>query len=48
MNGIMQLAPVKSGTLQAYCPQANVPISRRARPVSGETDFNAGFCIAKP
>ena len=47
MNGIIQLAPVKSGTLQAYWPEANVLISRRADPVSGEPDYNAEVWIAK-
>ena len=47
MNGIIQLAPVKSGTLQAYRPEANAPISHRARPLSGETDYNAEVSIEK-
>jgi molybdopterin-dependent oxidoreductase alpha subunit len=34
MKGIVQLASVKSGTLQAYWPEANVLISGRADPVS--------------
>ena len=40
MIGIMKLAPVKPGTLQAYWPEANVLISRRTDPVSGEPDYN--------
>ena len=47
MNGIVQLAPVKSGTLQASWPEANAPISRRTDPVSGETDDNAEVSIEK-
>jgi anaerobic selenocysteine-containing dehydrogenase len=35
MNGTIQLAPVKASTLQAYWPEANVLIPRRADPVSG-------------
>jgi anaerobic selenocysteine-containing dehydrogenase len=38
MNGTIQLAPVKASTLQAYWPEANVLIPRRADPVSGEPD----------
>ena len=40
MIGIIKLAPVKPGTLQAYWPEANVLISRRTDPVSGEPDYN--------
>ena len=47
MNGIIQLAPVKSGTLQAYWPEANVLISRRTDPVSGEPAYNAEVWIEK-
>lgn len=47
MNGIIQLAPVKSGTLEAYWPEANVLISRRTDPVSGEPDYNAEVWIEK-
>jgi len=47
MDGIIQRAPVKSGTLQAYWPEANVLISRRADPVSGEPDYNAEVWIEK-
>ncbi len=45
MKGIVQIAPVKSGTLQAYWPEANVLISRRTDPVSGEPDYNAEVWI---
>lgn len=47
MKGIIQLAPVNPGTLQAYWPEANVLISRRADPVSGEPDYNAEVWIEK-
>jgi anaerobic selenocysteine-containing dehydrogenase len=47
MNGIIQLDPVKSGTLQAYWPEANVLISRRTDPVSGEPVYNAEVRIEK-
>jgi len=47
MTGIIQLAPVKSGTLQAYWPEANVLISRRNDPVSGEPDYNTEVWIEK-
>jgi predicted molibdopterin-dependent oxidoreductase YjgC len=47
MKGIIQIAPVKSGTLQAYWPEANVLISRRTDPVSGEPDYNAEVSIEK-
>jgi len=45
MNGTIQLAPVKAGTLQAYWPEANVLIPRRTDPVSGEPDYNAEVWI---
>ena len=47
MKGIIKLAPVKSGTLQAYWPEANVLISRRTDPVSGESDYNAEVWLEK-
>jgi anaerobic selenocysteine-containing dehydrogenase len=47
MNGVIQIAPVKSGTLQAYWPEANVLISRRTDPVSGEPDYNVEVSIEK-
>jgi len=47
MNGVVQMAPVKSGTLQAYWPEANVLISRRTDPVSGEPDYNVEVSIEK-
>ncbi len=45
MEGIIQIAPVKLGTLQAYWPESNVLISRRTDPVSGEPDYNAEVWI---
>jgi len=47
MRGVIQLAPVKAGTLQAYWPEANVLISRRTDPVSGEPDYNTEVRIEK-
>jgi anaerobic selenocysteine-containing dehydrogenase len=47
MNGVIQIAPIKSGTLQAYWPEANVLISRRTDPVSGEPDYNVEVSIEK-
>jgi molybdopterin-dependent oxidoreductase alpha subunit len=38
MNGIIRIAPVKSGTLQAYWPEANMLTSRRADAISDEPD----------
>src|SRR6266498_3475218 len=40
MNGIIRIAPVKPGTLQAYWPEANVLISRRTDAISDEPDYN--------
>jgi molybdopterin-dependent oxidoreductase alpha subunit len=47
MNAVIQVAPVKSGTLQAYWPEANVLISRRSDPVSGEPDYNVEVSIER-
>ena len=47
MHGVIQIAPVKSGTLQAYWPEANVLIPRRTDPVSGEPDYNAEVWVEK-
>ena len=41
MNGIIRIAPVKSGTLQAYWPEANVLVSRRTDAISDDPDYNA-------
>ena len=40
MSGVIQIAPLKPGTLQAYWPEANILIQRRADPLSGEPDYN--------
>ena len=47
MKGVIKIAPVKSGTLQAYWPEANVLISRRTDPISGEPDYNAEVSLEK-
>ena len=47
MNGITQIAPLKSGTLQAYWPEANVLISRRTDPISGEPDYNVEVSLER-
>ena len=47
MNGAIQIAPLKSGTLQAYWPEANVLISRRTDPVSGEPDYNVEVSLER-
>ena len=47
MKGIVQLAPLKSGTFQAYWPEANVLIPRRIDPVSGGPDYNVEVWIEK-
>ncbi len=47
MEAIIQIAPIKHGTLQAFWPEANVLISRRTDPVSGEPDYNAEVWIEK-
>jgi anaerobic selenocysteine-containing dehydrogenase len=41
MNGIIRIAPVKSGTLQAYWSEANVLVSRRTDAISDDPDYNA-------
>ncbi len=47
MNAVIQIAPVKSGTLQAYWPEANVLIARRTDAVSGEPDYNVEVSLEK-
>jgi molybdopterin-dependent oxidoreductase alpha subunit len=47
MSGVIQIAPVKPGTLQAYWPEANVLIPRRTDPISGEPDYNAEVRLEK-
>jgi molybdopterin-dependent oxidoreductase alpha subunit len=48
MRGICRVAPVKSGTLQAYWPEANALIASRLDPASKEPDYNAWVTLAKP
>jgi molybdopterin-dependent oxidoreductase alpha subunit len=43
--GVVQIAPVKSGTLQAFWPEANVLISSRLDPQSHEPDYNAWVAL---
>jgi anaerobic selenocysteine-containing dehydrogenase len=40
-KGIARFGPMKTRHLQAHWPEANVLISRRFDPVSGEPDYNA-------
>ncbi len=47
MKGVIQIAPVKAGSLQAYWPEANVLIPRRSDPVSGEPDYNTEVELEK-
>jgi predicted molibdopterin-dependent oxidoreductase YjgC len=47
MKGIIQLAPLKPGTLQAYWPEANVLIPHRLDPISGAPDYNVEVWIDK-
>jgi predicted molibdopterin-dependent oxidoreductase YjgC len=47
MNGVIQIAPLKAGTLQAYWPEANVLIARRTDPVSGEPDYNVEVSLER-
>jgi molybdopterin-dependent oxidoreductase alpha subunit len=47
MKGIIHLAPVKRGTLQAYWPEANVLIGPRFDPVSAQPDYNVEVWIEK-
>jgi len=47
MRGVIQIAPVKPGTLQAYWPEANVLIGRRTDPLSGEPDYNTEVELEK-
>ena len=39
--GIAKRGPIKERHLQAHWPEANVLISRRFDPISGEPDYNA-------
>jgi len=47
MRGVIQIAPVKPGTLQAYWPEANVLIPRRTDPLSGAPDYNTEVELEK-
>ncbi len=47
MSGVVEIAPVKPGTLQAYWPEANVLIQYRFDPLSGEPDYNTEVRIEK-
>jgi len=47
MRGVVRIAPVKSGTLQAYWPEANVLIASRLDPASKEPDYNAWVTVEK-
>lgn len=47
MKGVIRLAPVKSGTLQTYWPEANALIARRADPVSSFPDYDVEVWIEK-
>jgi len=47
MGGVIQIAPLKPGTLQAYWPEANVLIDRHTDPLSGEQDYYTEVAIEK-
>lgn len=47
MRGVVRIAPVKSGTLQAFWPEANVMIESRLDPASKEPDYNAWVTIER-
>jgi anaerobic selenocysteine-containing dehydrogenase len=47
MIGVVQIAPLKNGTAQAYWPEANVLIGQRDDPVSGEPDYNTSVTIER-
>jgi len=46
-HGHCRISPVKSGTLQAYWPEANALISTRLDPASHEPDYNAWVSLEK-
>ena len=46
-HGVCRISPVKSGTLQAYWPEANALISTRLDPASHEPDYNAWVSLEK-
>ncbi|MBI3819398.1 MAG: FdhF/YdeP family oxidoreductase [Planctomycetes bacterium] len=47
MRGVARIADVAAGNLVAQWPEANVLISRRADPISGEPDYNAIVSIER-
>jgi molybdopterin-dependent oxidoreductase alpha subunit len=47
MRGTCKIASLKSGTLQAFWPEANVLISSRLDPASHEPDYNAWVTLEK-
>jgi len=47
MGGVIQIAPVKTGTLQVYWPEANALIQHRTDPVSGAPDYSTEVSIEK-
>ena len=47
MRGTCKIAALKSGTLQAFWPEANVLISSRLDPASHEPDYNAWVTLEK-
>jgi len=47
MRGVCRIAPVVSGTLQAFWPEANVLIRSRFDPASLEPDYNAWVTLEK-
>jgi molybdopterin-dependent oxidoreductase alpha subunit len=46
-HGVVHIAQVKSGTLQAYWPEANVLIPSRLDPASHEPDYNAWVIVER-
>jgi len=46
-RGVCHLAPVKSGTLQAYWPECNALLHNRLDPESKEPDYNAWVTMEK-
>jgi predicted molibdopterin-dependent oxidoreductase YjgC len=46
-HGVVRIAQVKSGTLQAFWPEANVLIPSRLDPASHEPDYNAWVTVEK-
>lgn len=46
-RGVCRMAPVKTGTVQAYWPELNPLITRRVDPESDEPDYNAIVRISR-